>query len=324
LTITSAAVAMNLSMQGGGFSMNSSTQVEVKDDALLGEIMSQASMNRPVVKIINRVEMPKMNTGAAMSMAMGGGGNMQMMQNYDCFFGPPTGQPIDTFMTVIPLAVSANVQVSGFGANMNVQQMGLESLQLTMQQKFTEGYRMVALLPGATSTQQSGMMNVNSQTQGSLKAIFQKSDWQAYSESMFMTVALNQTVGMGGITVGPFDLLKELNAAGAVGWELAGIVPIPTAPPSGQIGIGSTITSYHCATLSRRSNDPVQYKMVEVPLKVAVSMAGATISGSIIPTVQAAANAGWTFVGYIMMPARQNGMSQVLPARLYFQSRSYY
>ena len=144
-----------------------------------------------------------------------------------------------------------------------------------------------------------------------------------YTEVSFFMFSLRTRLNaMFQIEVLPFDMLQTLQAQGEAGWEVAGICLSPisqqgamqTRPtPGAELPPQQLLCS-----LVRRSNRVVQYTMAEVSLRLIAGMAGMKMDGSLTPTIQAYAAAGWGLVGVVNMPMKMKGLTMTAVFRLFF------
>jgi hypothetical protein len=105
--------------------------MEANNDNLLMEINARGLGGRGLLAVIPRLEMPKQSMGA--SMALAAGGEMDIKQNYDCFFGP-VGPPVDSTLVVVPLAFKSKMKPGLFNAKMDMKEEGFDVLGNTIEQ----------------------------------------------------------------------------------------------------------------------------------------------------------------------------------------------
>lgn len=313
LTITAASVTMTASMQTSLFSAKENS-VEVKDDNLLNEIMQQADQGRPVIKVMPKIEAPPADMKAMKSVQRGE--PIDIVQNYDCIFGPAVSSPLTTTMMDVPIDTQSNVNT--FGSSVDIAESGMTTLQQTIEDNFAQGFRLVAMLL-------SNDANINIQKgapEALIRLVFQKSEsFDPFTTSLHLHFPLEVKMTMRGMEMEAFDPLPDLNKYGAQGYELVDIIPVGANAPA-MPTVGSTITTIYLATMAKSAtNTPTKFCMKEVNLKMSMGMSGASITGDVIPAIQAAAESGWKFVTSIQMAPKQSGMSQLLPFQLYFQSQ---
>lgn len=327
ILVTSPTVTVSTQVQTRMFSMKSAVKSEVKDDALLGEISSQGQTNnRRLLCAIQKLEIPKIGMGQAMAMVAGG--PIDIKTTYDCFYGSPGSNKIDSVCVVVPITMQTLIKPGFFNTKVDTQAQGLEQLGTTITTYQQNGFRLVATVPGPSSGESNGGLGGVASGGGMLlKLIFQQPDLSAggaappaYTEHMMLVFELQQTISpLGAIKLKPFDLLSALQDWGKQGWEATGICPliVPVQPGSG--GLGSTISTYYQVFMIKRGDAPISYSMKEVDLKLKLGLQ-VSIVGSIVPSVTAHAEAGWSVFGAIQMPPKQNGMTQKMPVRCYFSN----
>lgn len=317
-------MSISVQVQSSMFSTNTAVQSNPSTDALLGAIAGEGqSERRPLIMCLQKMEFAAMGAGAAMKMMSGG--PVDITINYDLIFGPahPT-ESVESMAMMIPVSTETKSSTNwGFGASVDSKTAGLEQLNTAITTQLQAGWRLAVMLPGPSSGQSSGGMTGSSGAGGGiLQLVFQKLPAGApYAAFQLLAFPLTQKVTMGGIKVlGGFDPIPSLQAAGQQGWECVGIAAMPASAVQGTIGMGSEITTIYAATMIKKADTPIQYMSQTVNLIIKAGIGGTSVQGSIIPTIQTAAAAGWGLVGSVNLPAVQSGMTQKMPILLVFSN----
>lgn len=305
-------MSISVQVQSSMFSTNTAVQSNPSTDALLGAIAGEGqSERRPLIMCLQKMEFAAMGAGAAMKMMSGG--PVDITINYDLIFGPahPT-ESVESMAMMIPVSTETKSSTNwGFGASVDSKTAGLEQLNTAITTQLQAGWRLAVMLPGPSSGQSSGGMTGSSGAGGGiLQLVFQKLPAGApYAAFQLLAFPLTQK---------GFDPIPSLQAAGQQGWECVGIAAMPASAVQGTIGMGSEITTIYAATMIKKADTPIQYMSQTVNLIIKAGIA--SVQGSIIPTIQTAAAAGWGLVGSVNLPAVQSGMTQKMPILLVFSN----